>query len=512
MLRRVATTAIEAAIHAGADWADIRVSDHRRVSFSGDTREGSIGLTCGFGLRVRVQGTEAFVGGSEPTPENVVAAAKSAVATARRLVSHATPMGPAAALASVPVAHGEWRTPIEIDPFSVSVDDHVFVSSSHDKVPYDGPLQRAARYHGGIVESGWYYTSETQVFASSEGALVTQYLANVAAQAHVRLLSQWRAQRGEDFMLVVPSVHPCSGGFEVALQPDRFAHAHATMEEMIALAALPCAFMEVGRQDVILDGGLHAKLLANTLLPALSLDRVLGNTMDLTGTSLLTPPDAVLGQRLFAPLLTLTVAPEAPHFGAAKWDAEGVATTPVSLITNGVITNYLSSRATLATLVAQASSLAATQLPSVVPGVTQAAVGTPPVEVPPALVLAPATTSCSLSELAKRLGTGLLARASGWENVLVDPDGRGGYLTPGMLFEVKHGTITRRIRGARLMFTTKRLFPTLTAVGDTSTCQTPWYYRDLPGLPWQEAMLGITAPAGLYHNMDVVPAFLELPA
>jgi len=500
VLRTLATTAIEAAVHAGAEWADVRISD-QRMYMSGPA-SGSLLLNCGFGIRVRVRGAEAFAGGTDPKPDVLIAAAKSAVATARGLASTASTADTQLLLVSVPAVKGEWHAPIDIDPFSVSVDDHAFIYKAVSGA-YDGPLTRLSHFEGSLIDGGWFWSSETRVFASSEGSLLTQFLGGVDSRQSVSLMGQWRAQHGEQFELSVPFVKPCTGGFEVAVRLERYASPQATIDELVRYASFPSRIMEVGRQNVVLDGALHAGLIGTALLPALSLNRALGNDVDLAGTSLLSPPETVLHQRAFSPMMNVNVDAAAPHFGAAAWDDEGVARTAVSLIAGGTVANYLSSRSTLASL---ESALPAGHAPLVVPGVMHSEISSVPAEVPQAISMAPSAAPCSLTALAKQLGTGLLTRGG---RVSVDPDGRGGYLSPTMLFEVRHGEIVARIRGARLMFSTKRFLPTLSAVGDVSTCETVLNYPSVAGVPWEFVKQAVTAPAGLYHNADVVSTFLE---
>jgi len=501
MLRTLATTTIEAAVHAGAEWADIRLGDRRWCNLGGIP--GRLIVTCGFGLRVRVGGAEAFVCGAELTPPALAAAARSAVAIARGLAPAARTAETRLALAPAPAAKGEWHAPIAIDPFSVSVDDHIAVNAS-DWGWYEGDLRRTWAPYGGYPRTYWEWSRETRVFASSEGSLVTQFLGDVIAHQEVVINQVFRPSLLDGGVVNVASVKASTGGFELALRPERYAQVQAAADEILRYAILPVVPFEIGRRDVVLDGTLHAYLLAAGVLPALSLNRALGNEMDLAGTSFLSPPETVLGQRVFSPLLNLGVEAGAPHYGASAWDDEGVPTTSAPLLTAGAVTNYLSSRSSLAALVGR---LPQSQVPSVVPGVAHAELTSPPAEVPRAVSMAPSPTPNSLTTLAKQLGNGLLARR-GW--ISVDPDGNGGYIRPETLFEVRQGELVRRIRGARLMFSTKRLLPTLSAVGDATTSETSVTNAAVPGIPWAFAPVAVTAPAGLYHKLDVVPLFLNL--
>jgi len=498
-LRKLATMTIDAATHAGADWADVRIGDRR-------VYRGNIFLRVGFGVRVRVGNAEAFVGGGDPTPERLVAAARAAVSTARGFArSPAWSADASLALAPTPRVAGEWRAPIEIDPFSVPIDEHRYVEKSLSG-RFDVRLSQVG-FTGGRKSFEWY--GETRAFASSEGSLVIQFLGGVYANGHTTAGgSWWRLQRDENIELSIPDYESCTGGFEIVVRPNRFDRLETLVRELAQYAKLRSGLLDVGRYNVVLDGSAHASLLNSTVVPALSLRRVLGHDVDIDGTSPLSPAEDVLGQPLFAPSMMLNVDADVPHLGAAAWDDEGVARRAVPLITHGRIVSYLSSRATLPAIAALATQRGlSTQLPGIAntPDVTHS-----PTEIPASVSMPPASAMASnagtLAGLAKQLGTGLLARG-GW--VIVNTQGVGGYIAPHMMFEVRGGELVRRVFGARLLFSTKKLFPTLTAVGDASTVD-----NSTQGMPvaFPSMMVSsvVTAPAALYRNLDVVDTRVQI--
>jgi len=495
MLRTLATTAIDAARQAGATWADIRLGDRR--AFGCGQLNAGLTVTCGFGLRVRVNGAAAFVGGSGLTTDTVVAAARSAVATARGLARTATTASDGAgALAPVPVVTGEWATPIAIDPFAVSVDDHVFVAHSVES-QWDGLLSRTFQ----TTFLGYYFTRETRVFASSEGSLVTQVLSNVETGSDFRKMV-WGLQPFEDLVFPIPGIHPCAGGFEVAVQPNRVEHLQVAAEALARYAELPSGTLDVGRHDVVLDGRAHAYLVGEVILSALSLDRALGHQIDLAGTSFLAPPEEVVGTRVFSPLFSCAVAAGMPNYGAARWDDEGVATTALPLIDHGTVVNYLSDRTTFPAR----PRVAAVSSSTTVPGLARTTdFDVAPYAMPPAVTVPAAATPAPLDALARQLGKGLLVHGA---YVAVDPRGYGGWIMPAMMCEVRGGVPVRRVFGSRLMFSTKRFLATLSAVGDASTLDTTLVRTVVPGLPWRLMSRTVTAPAALYHNADVVSSSL----
>jgi len=497
-MRALATTAIEAAIEAGADWADIRLGDQRR--YGSDTA-----VTYSFGLRVRVGGIEAFVGGGDPTTDHLVRAARSAVATAREVArsNAGMPIG-AVGLTPVPVVTDEWCAPIEVDPFAVSIDEHDHVKRSLNGVD-------DVRLAGLNVRRGFEYTfrAETRVNAASDGSLITQALGDVVIHENYIYKTNWR-MRGSGERLRVPfaAYGSCTGGFEVIARQNRFAQVEQAAHELLCYEALPSGTVDVGRYNVVFDGTAHAALVQSALVPSLSLRRVLGYDADLGGTSPWRPIDEVFGHQLFSPALSLEVDQGPPSFGAARWDAEGVTTLGGPLITNGTLVNYLTSRATHVVLTSLMTSFlgerpaghAAGGGPLLLGSTMASHASDQPVECPGSLSVPAAVAGGTLEELAQQLGTGLLVRGG---DTYVNPEGTGGRTFPMMMFEVKSGQLVRRLYGASLQFGTKKLFKSLKAVGNASTLgertQQTWV-----GFPesWRETSL--TAPAALYAGVDVL--------
>jgi predicted Zn-dependent protease len=506
-LRRLATGAIDAALHAGADWADIRIGDRRTYCAGIGNYDGELSITCGFGLRVRVQGAEAFIGGTDPVPETLAMAAQSAVATARELAGanpmHVESAPELAPLATVPVVTGEWHAPIQIDPFAISVDDHAAVKGGADGA-YDGLLSRWKNQGIHIVGGDWpTWFGETRVFASSEGSLVTQHLGGVDVGTTLEY-RDWRMQRGDNPLFRVGGQHHAqTGGFEVVLGPRWFTDLDTAMEEFSRYTTLPGGIMDVGRYPVIVDGTIHAQLLGRTLLPSLSLNRVLGNEVDVAGASFLTPPQVHLGDHVCSPLLSYTADGPGMHFGARHWDDEGVSTRAVPLIDRGTLVNYLTSRSTLPAL-HHTGMISTGTVSAPLGGITHADLASRPAERPPSVSVAPASSPMSLDALVQQLGTGLVVRGG---NVDVDPSGSGGYIYGFLILEVRRGRVVRRVRDARLMFSTKRVLQTLVALGDASTLGTVLDRNVVPGVPWVFPYQALTAPAALYREIDMVPVF-----
>jgi TldD protein len=169
-VRELCQRALDAARSAGAQYADIRVI--RRRSQSVSTRESQFiratdSESYGFGVRVLVQGAWGFAASRELTRDEVTRVAQAAVAQARanrRAMSRPVVLAP-----TPPVKDGRWRSPIEIDPFTIPVEEKValLLRANGEALKVAG-----ARY----VSSSMAFVLEDKTFASTDDIFTVQQI------------------------------------------------------------------------------------------------------------------------------------------------------------------------------------------------------------------------------------------------------------------------------------------------------------------------------------------------
>jgi len=487
-LRTLAQRGVDAAKSAGATYADIRLNDARTLDMLSDRRGplSTMFVELNFGIRVLVDGMWAFASGTELTPDAIALAARSAVTTARGL---STMGGARQELTPVPVVTGEWSMPVAQDVFDTSPDelaklfgaywqaiDHVFAAD--------------------LTNSHVNWTKESRVFASTEGSLVTQHLTarNVGITVGVHALDRKEATR-----LPVVGLDMERVGLDGLTGADVQERIKETAEECKRLTRYPEASADVGRYPAVLDGGAIGSIFGATIAQGLGMDRVLGNDADNVGTSFLAPVDAVLGQQQFSPLLNVTADRAPPHFGAAKWDDEGVATETFPVITKGAVVDYFTTRSTAPAL---ASWYAKQGRPVTSRGSAIAwSAALAPKGCASHLTIASGTTGKTLDNLMKEMGTGLLLRGSDF--AVSDQQVSGGAFGPYMMYEVKQGQITRRLRGGLMQFGTKSLWNGLATLGDASTVISE-VNRSYIGETWIAKLLPVAAPAAHMRQVDII--------
>src|SRR5262249_52839917 len=124
-IKELAAVALEAAKGAGADYADVRFVRNRSQNLSAREQRVS-GVsdneTYGFGVPPLVGGAWGFAASRDLTREEVSRVAKQAVAQAR---ANRSALVRPVVLAPTPVVTGTWNSPIEIDPFTIAIEDKV---------------------------------------------------------------------------------------------------------------------------------------------------------------------------------------------------------------------------------------------------------------------------------------------------------------------------------------------------------------------------------------------------
>jgi TldD protein len=338
-MRDLALRALDTASQQGAAYADIRVVERRAESIT--VRNQNVeGLTAeetlGFGVRVIVDGYWGFAGSYQMTLEEADRVAARAVAIAR---ASARAGGPRANIGPREVHVDSYRTPIQIDPFSVSLDDKIAlllrVNESMIKVK-------------NIVmgESNVYCQREMKTFASSEGSFIKQELTETGCGIEATAVDEGEVQQRSYPNSV--GRHQGTEGWEFIERYDLAGNATRVADEAAALlTAKPCP---PGVTTIILDGSQLALQVHESCGHAVELDRVLGTEAAYAGTSFLTT-DKLGNFRYGSEAVNLTADATIPGgLGTFGYDDEGVPGQRTPLVAKGMFVGYLTSRETAATL------------------------------------------------------------------------------------------------------------------------------------------------------------------
>jgi TldD protein len=320
-----------------ADYADVRHVHTREESIS--TRNGAVdevegSESEGVGVRIRSHGAWGFAATRDVTRAGVETALARALA-----IAAAQPRAPDTPLAAEPPARGSWRSAARIDPFSVPLEDKLARLTEAD-ASMRGDDRIA------ITTARMMSLKEATTFASTEGALCDQLTIETG------VLMQAVAVSGDEVQVrSYPASHAGDVrqmGYEHVEALDLVESGPWVAEEAIALLSAPRC--EPDRTTIVLGGQQVSLQLHESVGHAVELDRVLGMEASYAGTSFVTVADR--GRLQYgSELMSVTADATSPAgLGSYGWDDEGVAARAEPIVSDGVLTGFLSSRETAAAI------------------------------------------------------------------------------------------------------------------------------------------------------------------
>ncbi len=333
-MRDLCAAAVDAATSAGAEYADARVVLKRDQLVA--TKNGRVDRMMdaeseGIGVRVLVNGAWGFACDRRLTAEGAREAAIRACTFARAAAGKHS-----RALTPIEPQNGRYESPVERDPFAVSLADKVNLCLRADEalagtdVIVRQAMVRAQREH--------------KLLLSSEGTEVEQVLTECGAGIDCAA-----ARNGVFQMRSYPSAHvgsSCQAGWEYVDGLRLVDEAPRVAEQAVALLrADPCPD---GITTVVLDGDQVALQVHESVGHPTELDRVYGTEASYAGTSFLKPGD--LGSlRYGSEHMNITADPTTRGgLGSFAFDDEGVPAEPTPVVEAGRLTGFLTSRETAA--------------------------------------------------------------------------------------------------------------------------------------------------------------------
>jgi TldD protein len=336
-VKELAEAALDAAVSAGASYADVRVvsSKSEALSVRGESVEAlDRSDSNGYGVRVLAEGAWGFA--ASPTLEEVAAreAALKAVEVAR---ASATALVRPVELVPEPVHRATWSTPVARDPFAVALEDKVSLlieaTSEMDRV---ADVRVARGTMDVIKQQTW--------FASSEGTFIDQTIVHTGAGIEATAV-----RNGEVQVRSYPGSfrgHYAASGYEVVEAMSLPGNARRTAEEAVALLDAPAC--PSTHATVVLDGHQVMLQVHESVGHPTELDRVLGMEAAFAGTSFVSVADAG-SLRYGSELVNITSDATIPGgLGSYGYDDEGVAAQKTDLVRDGVLVGFQMSRETAA--------------------------------------------------------------------------------------------------------------------------------------------------------------------
>jgi TldD protein len=335
-MRHACATAVDAALGAGAAYADARAIVRRSQSVG--TKNGRVETlrdaeTEGIGVRVLVRGAWGFASDRRLSPEGARDAALRAFgfAAAAGGTTHRS-------LAPVEAHSGSYRTAMERDPFSVPLDEKVALCLR---------VEDALRHPDvKVAEASVRAQSERKLFLSSDGIEVDQELVECGGAMQVVAVREGVVQ-----IRSYPSLHVGSSaqaGWEYVESLGLESEAPRIAEQAAALLRADECPSQVA--TVVIDAEQMQLQVHESVGHPTELDRIYGTEAAYAGTSFLHPGD-VDSLRYGSEHMNITAdSTTAGGLGSFGFDDEGVPAAREPIVEAGVLRSFLSSRETAAQL------------------------------------------------------------------------------------------------------------------------------------------------------------------
>jgi TldD protein len=335
VLQELALLALDAAKSAGAQYADIRFSRNRSQNiFTRERRVQGVNEndTFGFGVRTLVNGSWGFVASSDVTRDEVMRVAKQAVAQAQ--ANRAGQLRPVILAPADPTPNGEWRSPIEVDPFTIAIEDKIalLLAANEAALKVSG-----ARF----VNSSMFFLREEKTFASTDGTFTSQVIYRTQPSMSITAVS---ADSSDFQSLQSTDIQPRGLGYEHVVNARLVENAPKWAE--LAVQKLSAKPVEVGRYDLLLHPTHLGLTIHESIAHPTELDRAVGYEANYAGTSFVAPPNRVLGTLRYGPEFMNIVGDRHQHgsLSAVGWDDEGVKPDEFHIVKDGLVVDYQTTR------------------------------------------------------------------------------------------------------------------------------------------------------------------------
>jgi TldD protein len=334
----LASTAVEAALAAGAVHADARVVSGRSEAIScrnQDIESLTSNAESGLGVRALIGSSWGFSAIGDLTERSARQAGARAAAIARASAGVGR-AGPPLRLAPVPVNQDSWQAEVLEDPFDIGLTEKCDLLVAATAAMLGEPRVQLARaslaFHG--VEK-W--------LVSSEGHRIHQHIVHSGGGMDATAIVEHETQRRS-----YPQAFGqyASGGYEIVRSFDLLGNAARIAEEAAALLDAPAC--PAATTDLVLESSQVALQIHESVGHATELDRILGWEAAFAGTSFLDLSQ--LGRlRYGSDLMNITADATLPGaLGSFRYDDEGTPARRVDLVRAGTWTGVLSGRDTAA--------------------------------------------------------------------------------------------------------------------------------------------------------------------
>ena len=479
----LALHAIQVAKDQGASYADARIGRYRRQGIS--TRERQVTAvfdseSFGIGIRALVNGSWGFAATSELTRDAVTETARQAVRIAR---AARTAQRRPVVLAPVKPVTGSWRTPVQVDPLEIPIEEKVAMLLAANEAALKVPRVR-------FVTSGMQLLREEKTVATTDGTLINQTFVRVGPQFTATAIGEG------DFQSYTEEIAPRGSGWEYIQSLDMPGNA----ERWASLAAekLSAKSVEVGRYDLILDPKNLWLTIHESIGHPTELDRAMGYEANYAGTSFLAPPQKFLNSFRYGPeFMNIQADRTQPDsLSRTAWDDEGVPADSWMIVKDGIFRDYQTTREQVAWIeeltgvhhshgCSFADSWSSVQFQRM-----------------PNISLMPGERDISLDDIIAATDRGIVvANRGSWS---IDHQRFNFQFSGQVYYEVRGGKVTGMLKDVAYQSRTPEFWNSMDMIGGKSSYWLGGSFGDGKGEPGQSNSVSHGCPPARFRNINIV--------
>ncbi|MDQ3557396.1 MAG: TldD/PmbA family protein [Gemmatimonadota bacterium] len=491
-VRDLAMRALDVARSSGAEYADVRISRNRNQAVS--TRERRVTSledteTFGFGVRVLAGGTWGFAASRELSAPEVERVARQAVLQARaNAVARQRPVE-LAPVERYPDA--TWRSPIEIDPFDVPVEEKVALLLAANEA--------ALRVQGArFVTSSMFFLREEKTFASTEGTFTNQTIYRSYPRVSVTAV----ASDGSDFQARDSTpVAPMGLGYEHVLNSRLAERAPEWAEDAVRnLSARP---VQPGRYDLVLLPSHLFLTIHESIAHPTELDRIMGFEANYAGTSFIYPIADYLGKFRYGPEFMNVQGERSARGGLSSvgWDDEGVRPDEYLIVRNGVL-NDLQTTREQAPWLAEWYAQSGKPLRSHGNSYAQSWADVQFQRMPNVNLLPHPDRDVALEELVGDVRNGILIEGRG--SFSIDQQRFNAQFGGQVFREIRNGRVGAPLKDVAYQIRTPEFWNSMDLIGGRSSYESHGSFNDGKGQPSQSNAVSHACPPARFRGVNVI--------
>ncbi len=478
--------ALDEADRAGADYADVRISEHWFESVSArEQRITGVASTNSYGIGIRALsgGSWGFAATRDLSPESVSKTAREAAAIAKandRVARSRITLAPVETFRDV-----SWVTPHTIDPFDVPIEQKAALLFATNTAALQA---KGARFCSSSILS----VKERRLIGTSEGSFIDQTFIRISPSATVFAVSS----DGRDFQSREADVEPAGRGWEYVESLDLPARAPMWAEQAVMKLSAPG--VEPGTWDLVLHPSNLWLTIHESIGHPTELDRALGYEANYAGTSFLAPPEAVLNKTRLGPEFMQFVGNRTEVGGCATvgWDDEGVPAEQWHIIRDGMFVDYQTTREQAAWIAPQT-------------GITRShgcAYGedwsSMPFQRMPNVSLMPGDKDLSEDDVIGAVDRGVMVEGRG--SYSIDQQRYNAQFAGQVFWEIKNGKKHRMLRDVAYVMRTPEFWNSLSLLGGAQTYYMGASFGDAKGQPGQANAVSHGCPIAVFRNANII--------